>query len=125
MLRQFWANVRSTKHGCWEWTGRLEKGYGRFGIDRRDWGAHRFIYAMAYGPIPPGMLVCHSCNLRRCVKLTHLFLDTPAGSRMNTIIKCRSRFTKPIRCIDIPALDIDQPEIDLWPYRGELTPYEF
>jgi len=34
--------------GCWEWTGRLVRGYGRYGRD----GIHRVVYLRLAGPIP-------------------------------------------------------------------------
>jgi hypothetical protein len=38
--------------------------------------AHRVAWEQAYGPIPAGMLVIHSCDRRACIRLDHLRLGT-------------------------------------------------
>jgi HNH endonuclease len=65
--------------GCWEFTGYLDpKGYGRFYYDGRCHGAHRVAYVLAYGPIPPGLVVDHTCSNPSCVRYEHLQVVTVA-----------------------------------------------
>jgi hypothetical protein len=57
--------------GCWEWPGsRNAHGYGqvKVGSIRR---AHRLAWTLAFGPIPAGMNVCHTCDNPPCCNPTH------------------------------------------------------
>lgn len=44
--------------------------------------AHRLAYALVYGPVPVELYVCHECNVKRCVRPSHLYLAT---ARQNTL----------------------------------------
>lgn len=74
---------------CWLWTGGLTpSGYGSIGIDHHHTqGAHRLSWTLNVGPIPDRHQVQHLCNVRRCVRPSHLEIGTP---RQNTayMFKC-------------------------------------
>src|SRR5579863_9004464 len=63
---------KDSPNGCWEWMACLtEDGYGKFrGMvgTKAYQAAHRFSWAYHTNTeIPPMMMVCHTCDNRRCV----------------------------------------------------------
>ena len=63
--------------GCWLWGGpTFVTGYGAVVVNGASKSAHRLAYEVANGPIPPGMFVCHKCDVPGCVNPDHLWLGT-------------------------------------------------
>jgi hypothetical protein len=95
-IERFWAKVRITP-GCWLWMAAVnDRGYGRFTLDRTGKliPAHRFAWSAENGPIPPGLLVCHSCDNPPCVNPAHLWLGTQSDNMIDCLAKGRHRHQK-------------------------------
>ena len=59
--------------GCWLWTGRIHcDGYGKWKAKDREMLAHRAMYELLRGEIPPGTEIDHLCRVRRCVNPYHM-----------------------------------------------------
>lgn len=83
-------DVRSD-YECWEWVcGRHQQGYGIIQIDDKKKKAHRVVYEMIVGPIPPGMKLLHKCDNPPCCNPNHLFLGTQADNIRDCESKGRS-----------------------------------
>lgn len=95
---RFWSRVdRRGPDDCWEWTEKSPKPgeYGRFLIyaDGKSTAylAHRFAYTMAYGYVPDDLLVCHSCDNRRCCNPRHLWVGTDQDNAQDMWSKGRGQ----------------------------------
>lgn len=66
--------------------------YGRVRNDHGDLiGAHIAAYILTYGPVPPGLYVCHSCNNHRCCNPSHLYTGTASENNQYRVSSSRER----------------------------------
>ena len=81
---------RPSASGCRLWNGSKNlNGYGKLLVAGRLMLAHRAAYADANGPIPPGLCVCHKCDVPSCIEPTHLFLGSRRDNTNDMITKGR------------------------------------
>jgi hypothetical protein len=48
------------------------------------------MYMAARGPIPPGLFVLHTCDVRRCINPEHLWLGTISDNKQDELKKGRN-----------------------------------
>lgn len=76
------AHVRFHKYvvitpDCWLWKGSFsthfgKATYGQMMVAGERMGAHRASYILHVGPVPDGLDVLHSCDVKACVNPAHL-----------------------------------------------------
>lgn len=91
----FWAHVKKgAPDECWEWQGTVHRakgrGYGTLSYDHKIYRAHRLSWEIHNGPIPNGLFVCHTCDRRDCVNISHLWLGTHEDNQNDKIKKGRT-----------------------------------
>jgi hypothetical protein len=67
------ADKRPDLGRCWPWTGATDaRGYGLVRVDGKLQRAHRVAYALAVGPVKPGLpLVQFACTTAGCCNPAH------------------------------------------------------
>ena len=95
----FFENIWKTSN-CWIWLrARNSRGYGVW-RSRRSYSkghykkavsiqAHRWAWEIFRGPVPDGLLVCHTCDNPPCCNPDHLFLGTPKDNAQDAVKKGR------------------------------------
>ena len=75
---------------CLEWAGaRFIGNYGKIKFGGKSFQVHRLSFEIHYGPIPPGLCVCHTCDNPPCCNPEHLFLGTKKDNAADRDRKCR------------------------------------
>lgn len=71
---------------CWAWLGPIStSGHGTKTFCGRIVNAHRWMWEILFGPIPPGLVVFHSCSRKDCVNPHHLRLGSQAEANRQAV----------------------------------------
>jgi hypothetical protein len=91
-IDRFWPKVaKGGDKDCWTWLrGRTHDGYGIFKVGTTAIIASRVAWMIARGPVPDGLVVCHTCDNRLCVNVEHMFVGTRADNNNDRHAKGRS-----------------------------------
>lgn len=89
-LRRF--SVKSDWVGdCLIWNAAKDRcGYGWFFFRGQKQRAHRLAYSDAWGDIPNGLVVRHTCDNPACINPSHLVLGTDADNARDKALRNRS-----------------------------------
>lgn len=78
--------------GCIVWMGaRHPYGYGLMNLRGRMVRAHRAAYELHHGPIPPGLIVRHTCDNPPCVNPAHLVVGTKRDNTADMLERGRHK----------------------------------
>lgn len=84
-----------TSGQCWLYLGATNgKGYGVIGDSiptRRMRYVHRIMFEAAHGPVPEDSEVAHICDIRNCVRPSHLVAMTHDGNVKDMVTKERQQ----------------------------------
>lgn len=89
---RFESKVIRTEDGCWGWAGGTNRDRPYLWMDGRVQTAYRASWVLHRGPIPAGMLVCHTCDNGICCNPDHLFLGTYQDNARDAVSKGRHAF---------------------------------
>ena len=88
-------SVLDPETGCINWVGPFHyKGYGVLHKENKSYKVHRVSFEVNKGPVPDGMLVCHSCDNRKCVNPDHLWIGTDYDNVRDMMVKGRNKPTR-------------------------------
>lgn len=90
--KRMWSKIE--KRGddeCWQWLGLKDpKGYGRFHKNGTPIPSTRVMFAIHYGEVKSGFLICHKCDNSGCVNPNHLFEGTVLDNNRDCFDKQRN-----------------------------------
>lgn len=97
-VERFWAKVDMSGE-CWEWTAALfTDGYGVFKVGGRNRGAHRYSAMLHFGMFDRRIVVCHTCDNRKCVRPDHLVLADHEWNAKDREAKNRGSDANKVTC---------------------------
>jgi hypothetical protein len=95
--------------GCLEWAGgRDPDGYGIVRIDGVSRRVPRLAWELENGPIPPGMLIRHTCDNPPCFEISHLMTGTHRDNVADMYERQRAADRRGERC---PTSKLTWPQV--------------
>jgi len=88
------ANTERTETGCLVWKGyvHIARGYGQTPYRNRNVFVHRMLYQLTHGvELGRWQFVCHSCDVRLCTNIDHLWLGSPNDNNQDMVQKRRTK----------------------------------
>lgn len=79
---------------CWEWLGVLggRDGRGYFSLDGKKVLAHRLVYQLFNGEIPPGLVIRHTCDNQVCCNPKHLEIGSQSQNETDKYLRGRAGY---------------------------------
>lgn len=92
LAARFWAKVnKASPDECWNWHIETRSARPQFSINGRPQISARVAYELAYGPIPQGMGVLHSCDNGGCCNPKHLRIGTRQDNAADMMLRKRAQ----------------------------------
>ncbi|PEI49915.1 HNH endonuclease signature motif containing protein [Bacillus toyonensis] len=83
------------ENGCFNVISHSKKnGYAQLTMRGKNISAHRFVYEEMFGEIPPGLVIRHKCDNRKCINPEHLETGTYKDNVMDMVTRGRMRTLK-------------------------------
>jgi hypothetical protein len=80
----FWQRVDYGGSGCWLWlAGCTGDGYGQFFYDGVAHPAHVLVWTWLHGAPEPRLQVQHKCDVKPCVRPSHLLVGTASQNKLD------------------------------------------
>lgn len=83
---------------CWIWLRSTIKGYGSICVNGKTQLAHRVAYKEAFGEIPEGAFICHTCDTPLCVNPAHLYAGDAKTNQRDAVERRRHRNSRKTTC---------------------------
>jgi len=79
--------------GCLIWLGDIgnTSGYPRAIINNRGWLVCRYVCEQTHGPLKPGQMALHSCDIPYCIAAEHLRPGTAIDNAQDMVKRRRCR----------------------------------
>lgn len=115
---RYYSDRTGGDDACWLWHGSINgRGYGRVFWKGGMKLAHREAWKMANGAIPQGLLVCHRCDVKRCVNPRHLFLGSAQANTDDMKTKGRQCLGERVKSSKLTAAQVVAIRADNRPYK--------